>query len=247
MNAKRFLQLVRVFWLFLNTKDAQLRHTAMCVLRVDRWLECARGLLFTETVQYNSKIGMEIKFTFDAPKAIATILYVAKRLSVKRPGHRPDYYKILKIIFYAEAEHMKKYGLPIIGDQYYAMRHGPVPSHSYDLIKIAKGDTVFSDPYQVRNYFEIHNEYHLQPLQEPDMDEFSQSNLECLDETVEAHCSKTFNELHKESSTKAYNTAGQNDIMEIAAIVEDFGGSEEAIEMLREHAENQRVFPSIAR
>lgn len=44
-------------------------------------------------------------------------------------------YDIVKAIFIADRSHLNKFGRPITYDNYVAMRHGPVPSLSYDLLK----------------------------------------------------------------------------------------------------------------
>ena len=47
-------------------------------------------------------------------------------------------YDILKTFFLADKTHLNKYGRPITFDNYYAMRAGPVPSETYNLLKETK-------------------------------------------------------------------------------------------------------------
>ena len=42
---------------------------------------------------------------------------------------------ILKLLFFAEVDHLNRYGRPIVGDRYYARQWGPVPETTYDLLK----------------------------------------------------------------------------------------------------------------
>lgn len=44
-------------------------------------------------------------------------------------------YEIAKSIFLADRAHLNRYGRPITFDNYAAMKHGPVPSLTYDLLK----------------------------------------------------------------------------------------------------------------
>jgi hypothetical protein len=44
-------------------------------------------------------------------------------------------YDLVKSLFLAERGHLNKFGRPITFDNYVAMRHGPVPSLAYDLLK----------------------------------------------------------------------------------------------------------------
>jgi hypothetical protein len=62
------------------------------------------------------------KHRFDAHKALEVILYVA--------GSVPDMYRALKVLYFADREHLGRYGRLICGDTYVAMRLGPVPSGS---------------------------------------------------------------------------------------------------------------------
>ena len=44
-------------------------------------------------------------------------------------------YDLIKSIFIADKSHLNKYGRPITFDNYYAMRAGPVPSLTYNILK----------------------------------------------------------------------------------------------------------------
>jgi hypothetical protein len=44
-------------------------------------------------------------------------------------------YEIVKSVFIADIEHIKKYGRPITFDNYRALEFGPVPSETYDMTK----------------------------------------------------------------------------------------------------------------
>ncbi|HBP60233.1 MAG TPA: hypothetical protein DD668_11675 [Alphaproteobacteria bacterium] len=46
-----------------------------------------------------------------------------------------DQYKIAKAIFLADVGHLNKFGRPITYDNYVAMKFGPVPSKTYDLLR----------------------------------------------------------------------------------------------------------------
>ena len=46
-----------------------------------------------------------------------------------------DQYKIAKAIFLADVGHLNRFGRPITYDNYVAMKFGPVPSKTYDLLR----------------------------------------------------------------------------------------------------------------
>lgn len=45
-----------------------------------------------------------------------------------------DQYKIAKAIFLADVRHLNQYGRPVTYDNYVAMKFGPVPSKTYELL-----------------------------------------------------------------------------------------------------------------
>ena len=47
-----------------------------------------------------------------------------------------DYYHIFKILYFAEREHLAKWGHRMIADDFCALEYGPVPTHLYDAIKV---------------------------------------------------------------------------------------------------------------
>ena len=50
-------------------------------------------------------------------------------------GKRDDYTRILKLLYLAEKECLAQRGRPLLGDEIFAMQHGPVLSAVYDLIQ----------------------------------------------------------------------------------------------------------------
>ena len=44
-------------------------------------------------------------------------------------------YDLVKSLFLADRSHLNEWGRPITYDNYTAMKHGPVPSLAYDLLK----------------------------------------------------------------------------------------------------------------
>lgn len=55
----------------------------------------------------------------------------------RQTGCRINKLKALKLIFFADRYHLRKYGRPITGDRYFAMNYGPVPSASKDLAEMS--------------------------------------------------------------------------------------------------------------
>jgi uncharacterized phage-associated protein len=74
---------------------------------------------------------MAINFKMNTQKAVECVLWFIQR------GGTDCYnmYNIWKMLYAAEKYHLNKYGRPITGDNYYAMKHGTVPSKLYDIAK----------------------------------------------------------------------------------------------------------------
>jgi uncharacterized phage-associated protein len=49
-------------------------------------------------------------------------------------GGRMHYIKLLKLLYLADREALRRWGVPITMDRYVSMRHGPVPSRTYGLV-----------------------------------------------------------------------------------------------------------------
>lgn len=109
----------------------------------------------------------KIEFKFNKQKAIETILYLAK----KRPSI--DKMSLYKFLFFADVEHLNRYGRPIIGDYYVAMQFGPVPSHVKNLLEKDNISRLAIDDYM------------LTATEKPDTDYLSVSDIEVLDEVYD--------------------------------------------------------------
>ncbi|MCU4182674.1 Panacea domain-containing protein [Bosea sp. BH3] len=67
-------------------------------------------------------------------RIVEAILHVVNE--GKRLHKQISQYDIVKTLFLADKAHLNKFGRPVTFDMYYAMKHGPVPSTSYDVLKI---------------------------------------------------------------------------------------------------------------
>jgi uncharacterized phage-associated protein len=71
-----------------------------------------------------------IRFELNSKKG-ETLLQVL----LDKVGGQYDYKSLLKLAFFADRYHLRNYARPIVGDFYYAMKHGPVPSFMKDSIE----------------------------------------------------------------------------------------------------------------
>lgn len=138
------------------------------------------------------------RFNFDKEKGIAALTYIAKKLG----EDKADLHSVIKALYFAEQKHLVKYGRPITGDIYSAMKNGPVPSALYDLCKaIRDSGSTLDDTLRVTK------KSYVTPLSDPNLDAFSKSDLECLDEAITEIDGLDFAERTEKSHDPAYMKA----------------------------------------
>ena len=179
-------------------------------------------------------------FKFNKSKAIATVLYVCKKL--REAGQEANLHKIFKVLYFADQKHLARYGRPIVGDYYVAMEHGPVPSHIYDILKAIRDGSILFDPAQFKEYFEVKSQKYVIPKQAPDMEEFSESDLECLDESLNENGTLSFGALKKKSHDLPYQRASENDKISFSEMAKEAGATEEMLSFIADVSENESIF-----
>lgn len=120
-----------------------------------------------------------------------------------------DYYKIFKILYFAEREHLSRYGMSMVDDKFVAMQYGPVPTELYDAFK-NKCNFVdcFGDFYaSVRAIDGGSAEHVYEALRNADLDYLSKSEIECLDKSIKENMHLSFDELVNKSHDSAWEKA----------------------------------------
>ena len=69
---------------------------------------------------------MRIQFNINYQKALEVILWVLHK------DKTIDVYRLMKVLFHADLFSVNKYGAPITGDNYLAMKFGTVPDVIYN-------------------------------------------------------------------------------------------------------------------
>ena len=168
-----------------------------------------------------------IKFNYDKEKAIAAMLYI-----INKQGGSWDKYSLLKILYFAEKNHLATYGRPITGDTFNALRHGPVPSHSYNLIR-----------YSPDKYFTLEEDNVITSTVSADLDMLSDSDIECLDKSIKDYQKLSFGSLKAKSHDAAYNwtveNIGLNEIIPYLEIAKCGGANSEMLKYIGLISENQ--------
>lgn len=118
---------------------------------------------------------------FDTRKAIAIVGFLASRT-------RESMYTLMKMVYLADKLHLERYGQFMAGDTYSALKQGPVPSCTYNLMKHLRGEAQqIPDAELVFEYLRYGGNHAIELVKEPDFDELSESDLECLNAVVGIH------------------------------------------------------------
>ena len=79
--------------------------------------------------------------TYREERVVQVLDYLANKLM----GKRLSKLNALKLVYLADRYHLRKYGMPILRDEYYAMNYGPVASRTKRLIEQIGKDPSITD------------------------------------------------------------------------------------------------------
>lgn len=170
---------------------------------------------------------MNIINLFDKDVTLNAVLYIIEKM-----GGKVDMHRIFKTLFFADQEHLSKYGRTITGDVYIAMNYGPVPSKTDDIFKAIRGDSYFSAGEDLEGYFHFTNHYFVQNDKKADLDYLSASDIMCLDDSLKKCNGKTFEELTRMSHGIAWQSTAKDRQMDYADILREEGDSEDYIDYI---------------
>lgn len=131
----------------------------------------------------------------DVLKMKASALYIVQQL-----GGEVDYVKLFKLLYYAQERSLAFHAKVIFNDTFAARDRGPVPSFINASIKQLsspiKGEELLD---LFASGFEKGPDFKIKALEQPDMDELSGSDVECLNYVVDSMGHLSANELSSRS------------------------------------------------
>ncbi len=158
------------------------------------------------------------EYTLNQTKSITSLLYICQSL-----GGAWNKYSLLKILYFAECNHLLEYGRPVTGDAIIALEHGPVPAFAYGLLL---------DQSLYNRCFALEDDV-VKAIGSPEMDELSESDVRFLDESIAAHSTLDFAQLKTKSIGKAYtqtvSARGLNAIISYIEIAKASGANSDMI------------------
>lgn len=174
---------------------------------------------------------------FDREKLIEIVVYI---LNITE---ELDYYRIFKILYFAEREHLSKYGMRMVTDNFVALENGPVPTELYDAIKKElRTRDLFNELYKaIAKVDSSDANYFFKALRKPDMDYLSRSEIDCLDISIKENARLTFGELKNKSHDIAWKKAWDSNKRVKNISVKDIAiagkATNDVLEYLEEHIE----------
>jgi uncharacterized phage-associated protein len=119
-----------------------------------------------------------IRFESNEEKATA-----AAAVLLKLAGGKMNYLKLIKLLYLAERESLRRFARPIIGDDYFSMPKGPVLSIVLNLIK-AKEDEAQEDLWL---RYVHRNNHDVELIGDPGNAALSDAEIEILGQVFEKH------------------------------------------------------------
>lgn len=164
-------------------------------------------------------------------QVLHTMLYILNKLEGVS-----DFHKLFKIMYFAERKHIARYGRMITGDDYIKMDNGPVPSLAYNILKDVK---YFSKQSVFSPYLDVFGRYMVKSLKEYNSDEFSNSDIECLNESIEENKELSFGQLTDKSHDNAWEYASFS--LSINDMAEVEGATAEMLDYIKEMQELKKT------
>ena len=113
-------------------------------------------------------------------KMRAVVLYV---LQTFQEG--VDYIKLFKILYFAQKEHLVKYGRGVIDDTFHALQYGPVPSFFYKSFQMLEGRLEMEPDFEeFCKGIRVADKSKVISTENSDLDELSISDVKCLDKSI---------------------------------------------------------------
>lgn len=165
--------------------------------------------------------------------------------ALQQLGGRTDMHKLCKILYFADQKHLSIYGRSITGDNYIAMQYGPVPSCVDDILKALRGDSFFSANIEIEELKKsiiFDNKFILRSFASPDMEELSETDVECLSYAIDICKDKNFGELTDLSHGLAWSNTQQGGVISVKDILREAGDEESYVDYIADGLKLQTAF-----
>jgi len=167
---------------------------------------------------------------FDKEKLIEVVLYIINATKGL------DYYHVFKILYFAQQNHLCKWGSRIVADEFVAMQYGPVPTLLYSAVcnkKTFAGELIplFNDAVKFAGKDASNT---LLPQRLPNMDYLAPAEIKSLDKSIVENKGLSFGELVDKSHDSAWKAASDCDVMSVGNIAKAGGANDGLVEYINE-------------
>lgn len=184
-------------------------------------------------------------------KIKAVVLYILKAFP-----EGVDYIHLFKVMYFAQQNQLKEYGLPIVYDTFVARKHGPVPTLTYKVLRGVEGKLEacsdelkdFADVLVVKLSDDGHQVVSAAPDAVCDMDELSVADVKMLDKWIGKCKDVDAFDLSDLSHDKAWRQAknkadrtGEDVKITLYDMADAIGASKDMLHVIRERQSVQKA------
>ncbi|MDE7335850.1 MAG: SocA family protein [Muribaculaceae bacterium] len=176
-----------------------------------------------------------MKTPYQIEKIRAVILYIMQSFT-----EGVDYIKLFKILYFAQQNHLAKYGRVIVDESFRALKHGPVPTYTYKGLQIAEGKPLDGDFENFLKNIEVKDKK-VFATSLPDLDYISGAEKRSLDASIAKYRDIDPYDLSALSHDSAWKEANarmiddpQKNFMTLIDIARAGNASEEMVDYIRE-------------
>ena len=122
---------------------------------------------------------------FDFQKIVQILAYLCTK-----EWDKINYTKALKIIFFSDKLFLRRFWRTITADNYSALKHWPVASKTFDLVKSPEE---YNETY-IQSYF-IRDGYDIKKVSNPDLEFLAKKEIDTIDEIYSLFWSLNYSQL----------------------------------------------------
>lgn len=230
-----------IFFVILQPEKCGADERYMSIYNKKLYIEMLAHFLWSKIIEEKEVMASFTNRQWEKVKAV--LLYILQQFP-----QGADYIHLFKIMYFAQQQHLKVYGLPLIDDSFAAHKHGPVPSHTYEALRAVERKEGRKSAFKwATSVFDVrmddkHPIVSVKKGQSYDPDELSESNIEILDAVIAQYKDMSSYELsrisHKDKAYKdawkRYQDTGEDDLITMVAIARSAGATPEMQEIIRE-------------
>lgn len=139
-----------------------------------------------------------------------------------------DVYRLFKTLYFAHRRHLATYGIPLVADEFHALKFGPVPTCLYDFYKYRDNDFC--------EVVEVGDQNALRGKRSADRDYLAKADIESLDIAISDCRGRSFKAIldrtHDKYWEKAFKSPSSSKLIPRLDIARSAGASDEMLEYI---------------